>query len=73
MSWFYSAPTGVRRYLKHITKVLFPSITDIVVTEFGFSEPFESNWVSAFIVRSVRKWVLTFESREIISILSSGI
>jgi len=44
MSWFYSAPSGVRRYLNHITKVLFPSITDIVVSEFGFSEPFESQW-----------------------------
>ncbi|KAH7079739.1 WD repeat-containing protein 26 [Paraphoma chrysanthemicola] len=46
MSWFYSAPTGVRRFLKHITQVLFPSIPDIVVSEFGFSEPFESQWTS---------------------------
>lgn len=42
MSWLYSAPQGVRKYLKHITTVLFPSIPDIVVTEFGFAEPFES-------------------------------
>ncbi|CAI9628378.1 unnamed protein product [Alternaria burnsii] len=44
MSWFYSAPAGVRRYLKHITQVLFPSIPDIVVSEFGFAEPFEGQW-----------------------------
>ncbi|EUC40549.1 glycoside hydrolase family 1 protein [Bipolaris oryzae ATCC 44560] len=44
MSWFYSAPAGVRRYLKHITQVLFPSIPDIVVSEFGFAEPFEAQW-----------------------------
>ena len=46
MSWFYSAPSGVRRYLKHITTVLFPSIPDIVVSEFGFAEPFEGSWSS---------------------------
>lgn len=44
MDWLYSAPSGVRKYLKHITSVLFPNITDIVVTEFGFSEPFEGQW-----------------------------
>jgi hypothetical protein len=41
VSWLYSAPSGVRRFLKHLT-VLFPTIPDIVVTEFGFAEPFES-------------------------------
>ncbi|KAF2871329.1 WD repeat-containing protein 26 [Massariosphaeria phaeospora] len=41
MDWLYSAPTGLRRFLKHITSELFPSIPDIVVTEFGFAEPFE--------------------------------
>lgn len=46
MSWFYSAPSGVRRFLKHITQVLFPSIPSIVVSEFGFAEPFESQWDS---------------------------
>lgn len=46
MSWFYSAPSGVRRFLKHITTVLFPSIPSIVVSEFGFAEPFESQWDS---------------------------
>ncbi|KAH8731743.1 WD repeat-containing protein 26 [Phaeosphaeriaceae sp. PMI808] len=44
MGWFFSAPSGVRRFLKHITTVLFPSIPSIVVSEFGFAEPFESNW-----------------------------
>lgn len=42
MNWLYDTPQGVRRFLNDITKVLFPSIPDIVVTEFGFSEPFES-------------------------------
>ncbi|CAI6298223.1 unnamed protein product [Periconia digitata] len=44
MDWFYSAPSGVRKFLKHITTVLFPSVPDIVVSEFGFSEPFEGQW-----------------------------
>ncbi|KAF2105662.1 WD repeat-containing protein 26 [Lophiotrema nucula] len=42
MNWLYSTPSGLRRFLKHLTTTLFPSITDIVVTEFGFAEPFES-------------------------------
>ncbi|KAF3054002.1 hypothetical protein E8E11_006067 [Didymella keratinophila] len=46
MSWLYSAPSGVRRFLKHITTELFPGIPDIVVSEFGFSEPFEARWES---------------------------
>ena len=46
MSWLYSAPSGVRRFLKHITTELFPSIPDIVVSEFGFAEPFEAQWSS---------------------------
>ncbi|KAF3045999.1 hypothetical protein E8E12_010073 [Didymella heteroderae] len=46
MSWLYSAPSGVRRFLKHITTELFPSIPDIVVSEFGFAEPFEAQWGS---------------------------
>ncbi|KAL5448673.1 hypothetical protein PMIN07_009293 [Paraphaeosphaeria minitans] len=46
MNWLYSAPSGIRQYLKHITTKLFPSIPDIVVTEFGFSEPFEGQWTS---------------------------
>lgn len=43
VSWLYSTPTAMRKYLSTITKVLFPSITDIVVSEFGFAEPFEAN------------------------------
>ena len=46
MSWLYSAPSGVRRFLKHITQELFPTIPDIVVSEFGFAEPFEAQWSS---------------------------
>ncbi|KAF2467902.1 WD repeat-containing protein 26 [Lindgomyces ingoldianus] len=42
MSWLYDTPTGIRKFLKHLTTVLFPSIPDIVVTEFGFAEPFEA-------------------------------
>jgi beta-glucosidase/6-phospho-beta-glucosidase/beta-galactosidase len=42
VSWLKSTPYGLRKFLKHITTVLFPSITDIVVSEFGFAEPFES-------------------------------
>ncbi|KAF2204435.1 putative beta-glucosidase 34 [Delitschia confertaspora ATCC 74209] len=41
VNWLYDAPTGIRGYLNHLTKVLFPSIPDIVVTEMGFAEPFE--------------------------------
>ncbi|KAF2021181.1 glycoside hydrolase family 1 protein [Aaosphaeria arxii CBS 175.79] len=41
VSWLYNTPVGLRRFLKHLTTVLFPSIPDIVVTEFGFAEPFE--------------------------------
>ncbi|ORY62552.1 putative beta-glucosidase 34 [Pseudomassariella vexata] len=41
VSWLYDTPTGVRRFLSKITKELFPSVPDIVVTEFGFAEPFE--------------------------------
>ena len=40
-SWLYSTPLGIRRFLTHITRVLFPSVPDIVVSEFGFAEPFE--------------------------------
>ena len=42
VSWLYSTPVGIRRFLKQITTVLFPSIPDIVVSEFGFAEPFEA-------------------------------
>lgn len=45
-SWLYDTPTGIRRFLKHITTVLFPSVPDIMVSEFGFAEPFESQLTS---------------------------
>jgi hypothetical protein len=41
-SWLKSTPEGLRKYLSWITKVLYPKIPDIVVSEFGFAEPFES-------------------------------
>ena len=41
-SWLYSTPTGLRRFLKVITTELFPSVPDIMVSEFGFAEPFEA-------------------------------
>ncbi|PNS20378.1 hypothetical protein CAC42_5828 [Sphaceloma murrayae] len=40
-SWLTSAPSGLRKYLNKITKELFPSVPEIVVTEFGFAEPGE--------------------------------
>lgn len=43
VNWLWSAPQGVRRFLSKITKELFPSVPEIVVTEFGFAEPGESN------------------------------
>jgi hypothetical protein len=46
VSWLYSAPSGVRKFLKYITTELFPSVPDISVTEFGFAEPFEGQWSS---------------------------
>ncbi|KAF2436903.1 glycoside hydrolase [Tothia fuscella] len=42
-SWLRSTPAGLRKYLKFITKELFPTVPDIVVSEFGFAEPFESS------------------------------
>lgn len=41
VSWLYSTPYAIRKFLSVITKILFPSIPDIVVSEFGFAEPFE--------------------------------
>ncbi|KAK5718231.1 hypothetical protein LTR17_015749 [Elasticomyces elasticus] len=40
-SGFYSTPVGIRRYLSVITKELFPSVPDIMVSEFGYAEPQE--------------------------------
>ncbi|KAH6665616.1 glycoside hydrolase superfamily [Halenospora varia] len=45
MSWLYSTPIGIRRFLNKIPK-LFPTISDIVVSEFGFAEPFEGKQTS---------------------------
>lgn len=39
--WLYSNPSGIRGFLNVITKQLFPSVPDIVVSEFGFVEPGE--------------------------------
>lgn len=41
-SWLKSTPVGIRKFLNHITKELFPSVKEIMVSEFGFAEPFES-------------------------------
>lgn len=41
VNWLYSTPTAIRSFLNVLTKELFPSIPDIVVSEFGFAEPFE--------------------------------
>ncbi|KAK4543951.1 hypothetical protein LTR36_004725 [Oleoguttula mirabilis] len=38
--WLWSNPTGIRGFLKKIMQ-LFPSVPDIVVSEFGFVEPAE--------------------------------
>lgn len=43
VSWLYSTPIAVRRFLSVITKELFPAVGDIVVSEFGFAEPFEGD------------------------------
>jgi hypothetical protein len=45
-SWLKSTPPGIRKFLNHITKELFPAITDIQVSELGFAEPFESSFTN---------------------------
>ncbi|KAA8894673.1 glycoside hydrolase superfamily [Sphaerosporella brunnea] len=45
-SWLKSTPTGIRKFLSAITKEIFPAVKDIVVSEFGFAEPFESEYAS---------------------------
>ncbi|KKY22264.1 putative glycoside hydrolase family 1 protein [Diplodia seriata] len=42
VSWLTDAPQGLRRFLSKITKDLYPAVNEIMVTEFGFAEPFES-------------------------------
>jgi len=44
--WLKSTPGGIRKFLKAITQDLFPSVKDIMVSEFGFSEPFESSYTT---------------------------
>ncbi|KAG9229784.1 glycoside hydrolase superfamily [Amylocarpus encephaloides] len=46
VSWLYSTPTGIRKFLNVIMKELFPTATDVVVSEFGFAEPFEGEQTS---------------------------
>ncbi|KAF2673303.1 glycoside hydrolase [Microthyrium microscopicum] len=41
VDWMKTTPGGIRRYLRKL-KEMWPSIPDIVVTEFGFAEPFEN-------------------------------
>lgn len=41
LSWLFNTPLRMRRFLKVITTELFPSIPDIMVSEFGFAEPYE--------------------------------
>lgn len=41
VSWLTSTPKAMRAFLNVLTKELFPSAPDIVVSEFGFAEPDE--------------------------------
>jgi hypothetical protein len=41
VNWLQSTPLGIRKFLNVITKELFPAAPDVVVSEFGFAEPFE--------------------------------
>ncbi|KAL9620656.1 MAG: hypothetical protein Q9160_004792 [Pyrenula sp. 1 TL-2023] len=45
-NWLYDTPLGIRRFLTKITRDLFPAVPDIMVTEFGFSEPFEGQFTT---------------------------
>lgn len=46
VNWLWSTPVAIRKFLNTITKELFPTIPDIVVSEFGFAEPFEGQQTS---------------------------
>lgn len=46
MSWLFSTPVAMRRFLNVIAKELFPAVPDIVVSEFGFAEPREGEETS---------------------------
>lgn len=41
VNWLSNTPVAIRQFLNVITKELFPTVPDIVVSEFGFAEPFE--------------------------------
>jgi beta-glucosidase/6-phospho-beta-glucosidase/beta-galactosidase len=43
VNWLWSTPSGIRKFLNTITKDLFPAVGDVVVSEFGFAEPFEGD------------------------------
>lgn len=43
VNWLWSTPTAIRRFLNTLTKDLFPAVQDVVVSEFGFAEPFEGD------------------------------
>lgn len=47
-NWLKSSPVGIRKFLHTIAKELFPSVPDIMVSEFGFAEPFESSYQTIF-------------------------
>jgi len=46
VSWLWSTHVAIRRFLGVITKELFPTIADIIVSEFGFAEPLEDEQTS---------------------------
>ena len=55
VSWLMNTPTGIRRFLNKIPQ-LFPTVPDIVVTEFGFAEPFEGESSNpAFVLWDLRR------------------
>lgn len=45
-SWLKSTPGGIRKFLNTITKDLFPKVPDIMVTEFGYAEPYEDQYTN---------------------------
>jgi len=45
-SWLKSTPIGIRKFLKQVTTELFPAVKDIIVSEIGFAEPFESSFTN---------------------------
>ncbi|KAK3115684.1 hypothetical protein LTR53_004747 [Teratosphaeriaceae sp. CCFEE 6253] len=41
-TWLWSTPGGIRPYLSFIVNEYFPTVPSIVVSEFGFADPYES-------------------------------